>query len=84
LYIVLTIGFTACSDTEKVLKQVAAKDKAYTQALRAHQAQEAIMGYQSIPIQAPAPPSAAGNTDRFEPESEDDESQPVVQGEGVG
>ena len=28
------------------------KEKAYTQALHGHQAQEAIMGYQLIPVQA--------------------------------
>ncbi|EDR11597.1 uncharacterized protein LACBIDRAFT_313980 [Laccaria bicolor S238N-H82] len=69
-------------DTNKALKQASAKDKAYTQALCAHQAQEAIMGYQAILIQAPAPPSAAANADGLEPESEDDENQPAAHGQG--
>ncbi|EDR02565.1 uncharacterized protein LACBIDRAFT_332394 [Laccaria bicolor S238N-H82] len=69
-------------DTDKALKQASAKDKAYTQALRVHQAQEASMGYQAILIQAPAPPSAAANADGLEPESEDDENQPAVHSQG--
>ncbi|EDR04612.1 uncharacterized protein LACBIDRAFT_330425 [Laccaria bicolor S238N-H82] len=56
-------------EVDKTQKQAASKDKAYVQALHCHQAQEAIMGYQSIPVQSPV---------EADVESEDEDDQPVV------
>lgn len=65
--------------TEKVQKQVVAQDKAYTQALRAHQAQEEIMGFQKLPVHA----RDSSNVDEeMGPESED-EDHPATAGNGV-
>ncbi|EDR03012.1 uncharacterized protein LACBIDRAFT_331974 [Laccaria bicolor S238N-H82] len=67
--------------TEKVQKQVVAQDKAYTQALRAHQAQEEIMGFQKLPVHARD--SLSGDVDEeMGPESED-EDHPASAGNGL-
>ena len=65
-------------------------EKAYIQALRGHQAQEAIMGYQSIPVQSPVETpvlttttASNGRAIQDDIESEDEDDQPVVQGQGV-
>ncbi|EDR12565.1 uncharacterized protein LACBIDRAFT_311065 [Laccaria bicolor S238N-H82] len=58
---------------DKRQKQAVSKDKAYVQALHGHQAQEAIMGYQSIPVQSPV---------EADVESEDEDDHPVVHRQG--
>ncbi|KIK04872.1 hypothetical protein K443DRAFT_4233 [Laccaria amethystina LaAM-08-1] len=66
--------------TEKVQKQASAQDKAYTQALRAHQVQEEIMGFRKLPVHAGN--SLSGNVDEEMGAESEDEDDPATAGNG--
>ncbi|EDQ98215.1 uncharacterized protein LACBIDRAFT_336171 [Laccaria bicolor S238N-H82] len=72
---------SGCQCTLSAEQQQIAQDKAYTQVLRAHQAQEEIMGFQKLLVHAHD--SLSGDVDEgMGPESED-EDHPASAGNGL-
>jgi hypothetical protein len=65
------------------------KEKAYTQALHGHQAQEVIMGYQSMPVQAlietlpPTTGTAMSLSTNWDDVKSEDEDEPLSLAQGV-